>query len=109
MAVPEAAMRTTIASYRDYAEAQAAVDALADRRFLVERLAIVGQGLRTIEQVTGRKGLGRAALDGAVSGALTGGVSRLRPGTVQPGGAAGVGARPRAVGAAHRRRPRAAA
>ncbi len=73
MALPDAAMtRTTIASFREYAEAQAAVDALADQRFPVERLAIVGQGLRTVEQVTGRKGLGRAAVDGAASGALTG-------------------------------------
>jgi hypothetical protein len=64
--------RRTIASYASYAEAQRAVDYLSDQRFPVERVAIVGEGLRTVEQVTGRMGYGRAALSGALSGALTG-------------------------------------
>jgi hypothetical protein len=61
-----------IGSYDDYAAAQAAVDALADRGFPVERVAIVGSELRLVEQVTGRRGHGSAALEGAVSGAVMG-------------------------------------
>ena len=67
-----AGARRAIASYATYAEAQRAVDALSDRRFPVERLAIVGSDLRTVEQVTGRLDVGRAALAGAASGASTG-------------------------------------
>jgi hypothetical protein len=61
-----------IGSYDDYAAAQAAVDALADRGFPVERVAIVGSELRLVEQVTGRRGYGSAALEGAASGAVMG-------------------------------------
>lgn len=64
--------RRTIASFERYEDAQAAVDLLSDRGFPVERLAIVGEGLRTIEQVTGRRGLGNAAGDGAMAGGLAG-------------------------------------
>jgi hypothetical protein len=56
-----------------YADAVAAVDALADARFPVEHVAIVGRGVRTVENVTGRTGPG-----GAVAGAaFTGGVIGL--------------------------------
>jgi len=68
----QGAARRPIASFRSYAEAQAAVDFLADRRFPVERLAIVGDELRIVEQVTGRLNYGGAALQGALSGATTG-------------------------------------
>jgi hypothetical protein len=68
----QGAARRAVASFRSYAEAQAAVDFLADRRFPVERLAIIGDELRIVEQVTGRLDYGRAALQGAVSGASTG-------------------------------------
>lgn len=61
-----------VASFPDYAGAQYAVDALADRRFPVDGLAIVGANLQSFEQVTGRRGYGRAALEGATSGALVG-------------------------------------
>jgi hypothetical protein len=61
-----------IASYPDYAAAQHAVDTLADQRFPVGRLAIVGANLQSYEQITGRKGYGRAAAQGFTSGALTG-------------------------------------
>jgi hypothetical protein len=61
-----------VASYPTYAEAQRAVDFASDRRFPVERLAIVAGDLRFVEQVTGRRGYGSAALDGATSGAVTG-------------------------------------
>ncbi len=64
--------RQTIASYPDYAQAQSAVDYLSDQKFAVQHLSIVGEGLRLVEQVTGRKGYGSAALSGAVSGAATG-------------------------------------
>lgn len=61
-----------VASYPDYADAQYAVDALADRKFPVDGLAIVGANLQSFEQVTGRRGYGRAALDGLTNGALVG-------------------------------------
>jgi heat induced stress protein YflT len=64
--------RRTIATFSSYRDAEAAVDFLSDRRFPVERVAIVGQDLRTVEQVTGRTGYGRAALGGAAQGALLG-------------------------------------
>jgi hypothetical protein len=60
--------RRTIATFSSYRDAEAAVDFLSDRRFPVERVAIVGQDLRTVEQVTGRMGYGRAALGGAAQG-----------------------------------------
>lgn len=64
--------RRTIATYATYPEAQRAVDYLADQRFPVERVAIVADGIKLVEQVTGRLSYGRAALSGALSGALTG-------------------------------------
>lgn len=51
-----------------YAGAQAIVDQLSDAGFPVERVRIVGTGLRTVEQVTGRLTTGRAAGRGALSG-----------------------------------------
>ena len=38
----------------------------------MERISIVGEDLRFVEQVTGRMGYGRAALQGASSGAVIG-------------------------------------
>ncbi|MFF5492520.1 general stress protein [Streptomyces aquilus] len=64
--------RRTIASYTTYQEAERAVDHLSDRGFPVERVAIIGQDVRLVEQVTGRMGPGGAALHGAASGALAG-------------------------------------
>lgn len=64
--------RRTIASYTDYTSAQRVVDYLSDQRFPVERTAIVAEGLRFVEQVTGRLDYGQAALAGAMSGATTG-------------------------------------
>ena len=64
--------RREVASYRDYAEAQRAVDALSDNKFPVERTAIVGEGIKFVEQVTGRLNWGRALMNGAGSGALSG-------------------------------------
>jgi hypothetical protein len=61
-----------VATYLDYGSAQRAVDHLSDRRFPVERTAIVGTGLRTVEQVTGRMTVLRAALTGIAAGAWFG-------------------------------------
>ena len=57
--------RRTIASYANYAGAESAVDWLADQGFPVERGAIVGLGLRSVEQVEGRMTARRAALVGS--------------------------------------------
>ena len=64
--------RRTVATYVAYTEAQRAVDYLSDQKFPVERVAIVAEGLKFVEQVTGRQGIGKAILASALSGALTG-------------------------------------
>jgi hypothetical protein len=71
---PQAApsSRRTIASYSSYAEAERAVDWLSDKGFAVEQVAIVGTGLRTVEQVAGRLTTGRAAVAGAAQGVFIG-------------------------------------
>ncbi|MCU1651456.1 MAG: hypothetical protein QOK26_3376 [Pseudonocardiales bacterium] len=69
---PGAPARRSIASFQNYADAEQAVDALSDRGFPVERVAIVGRDLELIEQVTGRLDYPRAALRGAAGGAVTG-------------------------------------
>ncbi len=62
----------TLARFDAYAGAQRLVDALSDAGFPVERTRIVGSGLRTVENVTGRLGKGRAAALGAGTGAWFG-------------------------------------
>lgn len=64
--------RTVIASYSTYAEAQQAVDFLADNDFDVRSISIVAEGLSFVERVTGKMNWGRAALSGLLSGALIG-------------------------------------
>jgi hypothetical protein len=64
--------RVAVASYDSYPEAQRVVNYLSDERFPVERVAIVAEDLRLVEQVTGRVGYGRAALQGAGLGAVLG-------------------------------------
>lgn len=66
------ATRRTIATYDSYAEAERAVDFLSDEGFPVERVAIVGSGIRLVEQVGGRVTSARAALTGAGQGAMIG-------------------------------------
>jgi hypothetical protein len=66
------AARTTVATYGTYREAERAVDFLSDKEFPVERAAIVGTGLKTVEQIAGRLTTGRAALLGAGQGAMVG-------------------------------------
>ncbi|MFJ1735632.1 general stress protein [Streptomyces sp. NPDC088254] len=64
--------RRTVASYATYQEAERAVDHLADQGFPVQKVAIIGQDVRLVEQVIGRMGYGQAALHGAANGALPG-------------------------------------
>src|SRR5690349_5374796 len=71
-APPDQRARRTIATTPDYAEAERIVDQLSDRGFPVERVAIVGHDLQVVEQVVGRMTWGRAALNGALSGAFPG-------------------------------------
>jgi hypothetical protein len=67
-----AATRRTIATYPHYVIAERAVDYLSDQGFAVERTAIVGKDLRSVEQVEGRMSAGRAALVGLGEGSLIG-------------------------------------
>ena len=62
----------TVVSYASYAEAQTAVDHLVLRDFPPKELEIVGSGLRSVEQVTGRMSWSRAAVSGAAAGAWIG-------------------------------------
>jgi hypothetical protein len=62
----------TLARFDSYAGAQRLVDSLSDAGFPVERTRIVGNGVRTVENVTGRMTKGRAALYGAGTGAWAG-------------------------------------
>lgn len=61
-----------LASFSDYLDAQRLVDRMSDDGFPVEHVRIVGDGVRTVEQVTGRMTRGRAAVMGAASGAWFG-------------------------------------
>jgi Heat induced stress protein YflT domain len=65
-------VRNTVASYPSYADAERAVDSLSDQGVAIEHTAIVGKGLQSVEQVTGRMSAGRAALVGLGEGALIG-------------------------------------
>lgn len=64
--------RQVIASFNDYVQAQRLVDRMSDSGVPVEHVRIVGDGVRTVEHVTGRMTNGRAALAGAGSGAWFG-------------------------------------
>ena len=64
--------RRAVASFPSYQAAEEAVDVLSDQGFPVQRVAIVGRDLHTVEQSTGRMGYAKAALRGAVQGALLG-------------------------------------
>jgi len=55
-----------------YAEAQRLVDGLSDKGFPVQHVRIVGKGLHSVEQVTGRMTKGRATLYGTGAGAWFG-------------------------------------
>jgi hypothetical protein len=64
--------RRTVTSVTSYQAAERAVDWLSDEGFPVERVSIVGTGLRYIEQVGGRLTTARAALAGLGQGAMFG-------------------------------------
>jgi hypothetical protein len=76
---------TELAKFEDYGKAQALVDKLSDAGFEVKRLRIVGNDLHSVEQVTGRLTVGRAALLGAGSGAWFGVLIGLIFGLFSPG------------------------
>jgi hypothetical protein len=67
-----AASRRTVATEANYKDAERAVDWLSDQGFPVERVSIIGAGLRSVEQVSGRLTTGRAAAAGAAQGATLG-------------------------------------
>lgn len=64
--------KTTVATYQNYRDAERAVDHLSDSGFAVAKVAIVGTGLQSVEQVAGRLTVGKAAAAGAAQGAMVG-------------------------------------
>jgi hypothetical protein len=66
-----------VASFDAYADAERAVDRLADERFPVDRMQIVGRDVSLVEDVTGRRSYDRAGSEGALSGALVAGFAGL--------------------------------
>lgn len=62
----------SVGVYGKYAEAQKAVDFLADEKFPVENLAIVGTELKLVERVTGRKNWRTVLLGSLNTGITTG-------------------------------------
>lgn len=66
------AVGQTVASFPTYEAAQKAVSSLIAAEIPARDIAIVGQGLRSIERITGRLGYASAARSGAVNGLLLG-------------------------------------
>lgn len=62
----------SVGVYDSYVQVQAAVDFLADAKFAVQNLAIVGTDLKSVERVTGRRNWGTVLLRGVQSGVSTG-------------------------------------
>ncbi len=62
----------TVASFSQYEQAQKAVSTLISGDVPAKEIAIVGQGLRSIERITGRLGYAAAARSGAVNGLVLG-------------------------------------
>src|SRR5829696_7480217 len=58
----------SVAIYQTYSDAQKAVDYLADERFEVKNLAIVGTDLKSVERVLGRRTWGTVIGQGVQSG-----------------------------------------
>jgi hypothetical protein len=75
-----------VGSYATYAEAQRAVDHLADEDFPVRDVTIVGVDLMLVERVIGRLTWGRVLLSGAASGAWFGLFVGLLLGLFSPSG-----------------------
>lgn len=61
-----------VGQYRNYLDAQKAVDYLADQQFPVQSVSIVGNDLHTVERVTARLSYPRVALSGATQGLMLG-------------------------------------
>src|ERR671921_2364543 len=62
----------SVGVYSTYADAQKAVDYLADEKFEVQNLAIVGTDLKSVERVLGRRTWSTVILSGVQSGVSTG-------------------------------------
>ena len=62
----------SVGIYNTYDDAQRAVDYLADEKFEVQNLAIVGTELKSVERVLGRRSWGTVVAQGAQSGVSTG-------------------------------------
>ena len=62
----------TVGRYSAYLDAQKAVDYLADSKFPVQKVSIIGSDLKTVERVTGRLSYPRVALASAATGAWFG-------------------------------------
>ncbi|WP_460775201.1 YflT domain-containing protein [Microbacterium sp. GXF7504] len=62
----------TVASFTAYEGAQKAVSQLIAAEVPAREIAIVGEGLRSVERVTGRLGYATAARSGAVNGLMLG-------------------------------------
>ena len=62
----------SVGIYNSYADAQKAVDYLADEKFEVQNLAIVGTDLKSVERVLGRRNWGTVITQGMQSGISTG-------------------------------------
>lgn len=62
----------SVGIYQSYADAQKAVDFLADEKFAVQNLAIVGTDLKSVERVLGRKSWRTVIGQGVQSGVSTG-------------------------------------
>lgn len=74
---PPAAGRETVASLDTYADAQRAVDRLADEKYPVADVEVVGSDLRLVEDVTGRRTWARSAVSGLIGGAWFGALAGL--------------------------------
>jgi hypothetical protein len=64
--------KVVLGTYSTHEAAQHAVDILAEHKFPVEHVTIVGTGLKLEERILGRWTLGRALLTGAGTGAWIG-------------------------------------
>ena len=62
----------SVGIYNTYDDAQRAVDYLADEKFEVQNLAIVGTELKSVERVLGRRNWGTVIAQGVQSGLSTG-------------------------------------
>ena len=78
----------SVGIFNTYADAQKAVDYLADQKFEVQNLAIVGTDLKSVERVLGRRNWGTVINQGVMSGISTGLLVALVMLIFSPAGAA---------------------